>query len=126
MADQSDTANTNVNDNVDNTNENTTADANENANADANADAGDEPIIGGGGKVERKLSALRDNIKEKGQYSYYYGHTMDTVRLKQDSYWECWIQKNNWRPFAATVSICFRDSNSWNHQCEYDPTKMSM
>jgi thiol:disulfide interchange protein len=37
-----------------------------------------------GEKLERKLSALRDNIKEKGQYSYYYGHTMDTPEVRAE------------------------------------------
>jgi hypothetical protein len=46
---------------------------------------------GGGGSdvipgkpVERKLSALRDNIATKGQYSYYYGHTLDTPAVRAE------------------------------------------
>ena len=37
-----------------------------------------------GNQFERKTSALRDNIKEKGQYSYYYGHTMDTPEVRAE------------------------------------------
>lgn len=38
----------------------------------------------GGKKIERKLSALRDNIATKGQYSYYYGHTLDTEAARRE------------------------------------------
>eukprot|EP00750_Incisomonas_marina_P001457 INCI11262.1.p2 GENE.INCI11262.1~~INCI11262.1.p2 ORF type:complete len:190 (+),score=44.72 INCI11262.1:363-932(+) len=37
-----------------------------------------------GKPVERKLSALRDNIAAKGQYSYYYGHTKDTPEIRAE------------------------------------------
>jgi hypothetical protein len=65
-----------------------------------------------GAKVERKSSALRENIKEKGQYSYYYGHTLDTPEVRAEREAALRLQeaanKGGVRPSVTTTVVTQR------------------